>query len=87
MEKNQLKEQFKQLCNLCFQDENSKELHQEIISIQQALKKDKDNKDEEKYLIAMKQVIDIIDIFAEEFDPELKTEIEQIYLDATESFL
>ena len=87
MEKNQLKEQFKQICNLCFQDENSKELHQEIISIQQALKKDKDNKDEEKYLIAMKQVIDIIDIFAEEFDPELKTEIEQIYLDATESFL
>ena len=87
MEKNIIKEQFKQICNLCFQDENSKELHQEIISIQQALKKDKDNKDEEKYLIAMKQVIDIIDIFAEEFDPELKTEIEQIYLDATESFL
>ena len=86
MEKNQLKEQFKQICNLCFQDENSKELHQEIISIQQVLKKD-GNKDEEKYLIAMKQVIDIIDIFAEEFDPELKTEIEQIYLDATESFL
>ena len=81
-----LKEQFKQICNLCFQDENSKELHQEIISIQQALKKD-GNKDQEKYLIAMKQVIDIIDIFAEEFDPELKIEIEQIYLDATESFL
>ena len=99
MEKNILKEQFKQLCNLCFQDECSKELHQEIIYIQQALKKDRKdakkhnsainikNSNDEKYLNAMKQVIDCIDVFAEDFDNELRAEIEEIYVDATENFL
>lgn len=69
------RETFKSMTNLCY-EEDYPELHKEIISLASETKKGKDSY---KYETAMKELIDIIPLFADDFPQDTFSQIEELY--------
>lgn len=69
------REAFKEMVNLCY-DEDYPELHKELISLEAETKKSPlDNRYEE----AMKEILAIIPLFAEDFPDDVLYSLENIY--------
>lgn len=69
---------FKEMLSLCY-DEDYPELHQELVSLEKEAKQDKD------YETAMRELINIIPVFTEDFPPEIFSQIEKLYGDFLEN--
>lgn len=72
---------FKEMLNLCY-EEDYPELHKELLSLESETKS---NRESYKYEKAMKELIDIIPLFTDDFPTETMTEIERIYGEFFES--
>ena len=71
------KDIFKEMVNLCY-EEDYPELHQEIIFLEAETKKKKETY---KYEKAMEELLNIIPIFANDFHQEIYSQIEDLYRD------
>jgi hypothetical protein len=69
---------FKEMVNLCYNEEDFPQLHSEILSLEHETKKNKE------YEITMQQLIDIIPVFSEDFPIEIFSEIERLYAEYLE---
>ena len=75
------RESFKEMINLCY-EEDFPELHKEIYSLEIETKKKKNTYN--KYEDAMKELLDIIPIFSDDFPQDVFLEIEKIFEDFIE---
>ena len=66
---------FKKMLELCF-EEDSPELHQELISLEYETKK---NRKLSKYEQSMREIIELINVLATDFSIETYQEIERLY--------
>ncbi len=73
---------FKAMLNLCYTEEDFTELHRELLSLESETKI---SKDPQKYEIAMREILNIIPVFAEDFPLETFSQIENIYQEYLES--
>lgn len=73
------KKVFKEIVNLCYEEEGFTELHQELISLEITLKKTKD------YESGIEEAIKSIDMYTEDFPEDTREEIEMIYEEYLES--
>lgn len=78
MAKNDARKAFKEMVNLCY-DEDYPELHQEILSLENETKKNKD------YESAMGELINIIPVSSDDFPIEVFSEVERIYAEYLEN--
>jgi hypothetical protein len=75
------RETFKGMVNLCY-EEDFPELHKELLSLEYEIKR---SKEAYKYEQAMKELLDIIPVFTDEFPYETLSEIETIYAEFLEN--
>jgi len=73
------RETFKEMLNLCY-EEDYPELHKELLSLEADTKKNKE------YTPAMRETLNIIPLFADDFPMEIMMEIERIYEDFLENY-
>jgi hypothetical protein len=66
------RKKFKEMINLCY-EEDFPELHKEIVSLAQDVRKNKD------YEMGMQELLNIIPIFADDFSPETFRQLEIIF--------
>lgn len=78
MAKKDAKRTFKEMVNLCYNEEDFPQLHHEVLSLEHETKKNKD------YEAAMQQLIDIIPVFSDDFPLETFSEIEKLYAEYLE---
>jgi len=75
------RETFKGMVNLCY-EEDFPELHKELLSLEYETKR---SKEAYKYEQAMKELLDIIPVFTDDFPYETLSEIERIYQEFLEN--
>jgi hypothetical protein len=75
------REVFKEMLSICY-DEDYPQLHEELVSLDSITKRDKSKN---KYETAIKELLNIIPLFAEDFSPEIMLKLENIYEDFLES--
>ena len=81
MTKKRAREIFKEMITLCY-EEDYPELHKELLSLEYVTKK---SKEPYKYEGAIKDLIDTIPIFADDFPLETLSKIEELYQEYFES--
>lgn len=69
------RETFKEMLNLCY-EEDFPELHKELLSLEFETKRSKESY---KYEKGMKELLNIIPLFTDDFPYETLSEIERIY--------
>jgi hypothetical protein len=74
------REAFKEMINLCY-EEDFPELHKELLSLEFETKRSKETY---KYEQAMDELIEIIPLFTDDFPYETLSEIERIYAEFLE---
>jgi len=72
------KETFKEMLILCY-EEDFPELHQELVSLEAIIKKNKD------YIKGMEEILTSIPIFTDGFPPDTFTAVENLYQDFLEN--
>lgn len=66
------RETFKEMINLCY-EEDYPELHKELVSLESDTKKNKE------YNTAMQELLDIIPVFTDDFPIDVLLQLEEIY--------
>lgn len=79
---NLAKKTFKDLLNLCYEEEGFPELHQELLSLEVTARKTKD------YVRVIEELMEAIPLYADDFPEDVMEEIENLhqeYLDSLEN--
>lgn len=76
-----LERAFEEIVDICF-EEGNEELDKEIVEIQKKAAKDNSN---EHITRIIEEIIELIPIFCDEFDKEKYNQIQEIFIEASDS--